>query len=552
MLTDIGESTAVNRLTFRLTYEFITLAQDGVAARSGQATLPIEEARPDQWARPGEVAQSNQLARPDQAAWAGGDQTRPGEMDQIGGVLAYTSSCDRVFRSKKAGGPFKSGLPPHPFGSPANVFLYGRGGRTNLTCSYLFLGAAGQRVSLTIQNVSLGTSSGAFCRTVHDPELGRYRCDFYDRSQHTMHTVAKDGGRRGVYVSEVAGEPLSRSQCFCQYLPGASVWSTGSAIKVTFLVPNMDEMEDNDSVFFRGSFQFLDEGAEGGRCQGRGVSAVIADSRPGGGGHVTLNSCDGETAAWARRASAVPGRQLLLRLGGLQLPQPYIGSPPCPLKSRLIVTTAGATSVICPLSGQAASSSDPLQITAPHPLSPYSNITYPNHGTILWDEQLLQTILVQLVGPSSSTPVRLSWLEYSPDDPSTLPPSALSAEPLSAVVLPGDTVCPTACPGLGCIGPALWCDGVPDCPDGADESPAACSNAHLFSLRLLLLGLAVGGATVFCLLVVLLAARLRMRLQHQRADRRLKLHEEEQSVLKRTSNGTVETMLNHKVFPCIN
>jgi hypothetical protein len=67
---------------------------------------------------------------------------------------------------------------------------------------------------------------------------------------------------------------------------------------------------------------------------------------------------------------------------------------------------------------------------------------------------------------------------------------------------------------------------------------------HLFSLRLLLLGLAAGGAAVFLSLVVLLAARLRMRIQ-QRDDRRLK-HEE--SILKRTSNGTVETMLNHKVL----
>jgi hypothetical protein len=505
ILTSIGETTAVNKLSFLLTYEFVTLAQDGevaqpvakVAAHAGAAAQPWETARPEETARPGD---------------------------------SPSVRCDRIFRSHEAGGHIPGDGQPRPFGSPTNVFLFGRGGRTNLTCTYLFYGGDSQRIRLTILNVSLGGGDHDLdlerrrpsCRTVHDPELGRYRCDYHH------HGLANQDGRigRGVFVSEVSGEPLSRSQCFCQYMPGAAVTSTANVIQVTFHVPDMDAGEDAAGLFFRGTFQFIDKHAAAGRCTSGGNSLVTTDDREGA-GLVTLDEsrgCEGVgAAAWSRRTG--PTQRLLVRVPGLLLPQPYAGVPACPLKSRLVITTAGLTSVICPLGG-----SDPVQISAPYSPLP-SNAS--QSGYLEEEPGELQTILIRLMGPASEPPVRLSWLEYSLDP---TPPAALTGLPLAA--------CETACPGLGCIAPGLWCDGVPDCPGGQDEAEAACSAVHLFSLRLLLLGLAAGGAAVFLSLVVLLAARLRMRIQ-QRADRRLK-HEE--SILKRTSNGTVETMLNHKVF----
>jgi hypothetical protein len=531
LVTTIGESTAVNRLSFRLTYEFVVLAQAGEPV---QPTGQAGQATPAGMVAVGQAARVEKVAQP--------------------AVPTGEPSCDRVFRSQRAGGLYKSGgdgsTNLYPFGSPANVFLFGRGGRANLTCTYLFLGGAGQRIRLAIQNISLG-GDGGFCRTVHDPELGRYRCDPYSRSSRPDNNreETSDIINRGVYISEVAGERLTHAQCFCQYLPGAAVQSTGNAIQVTFAVPGMDETEDAESIFFRGSFQFLDEGDKI-LCDSRG--AVIADNRLGG-GRVTLDlgrSCSGGEVAWARKVAAASStaadKQLLLRVPGLQLPEPYTGSPPCPLKSRLVVTTTtGHSSVICPVPAN-NDGSELLQIIAAVAGSSLLN----NEAA-----QSLQTVLVRLIGPSSAPPARLSWLEYTPENATTLPHTALSADPWSAVVAsPLHPIpCTTLCPGLGCISPALWCDGIPDCPDGADESTAACSSsaARLFSLQYALLWLAFGGgAAALVILIAILGVRLRMR-RKKGVERRLKQnggnHSSDDSILKRTSNGTVETMLNHKV-----
>ena len=90
----------------------------------------------------------------------------------------------------------------------------------------------------------------------------------------------------------------------------------------------------------------------------------------------------------------------------------------------------------------------------------------------------VNSILVTLVGHSQS-PVFFSWFEFIHQPP----PSALVGEP--AVVTPP---CDTSCPGYGCISPALWCDGVADCPGGWDEMEPNC---RVFAPVKLLVGFAV-------------------------------------------------------------
>ena len=97
LVEEVGESTVVNNINFLVRYEFVTVAQDG---------RPRGTDRPE----------------------------------------APSNSCDRVFRGGGGGGG--GGVRPgeeRTFSSPDNVFLFGRGGMADLSCSYTFLGGPGQK-----------------------------------------------------------------------------------------------------------------------------------------------------------------------------------------------------------------------------------------------------------------------------------------------------------------------------------------------------------------------------------------------------------------------
>ena len=137
----------------------------------------------------------------------------------------------------------------------------------------------------------------------------------------------------------------------------------------------------------------------------------------------------------------------------------------------------------------------------------------------------LQTMLVELTGPDTST-VKFSWLKFQPESPaSALSGSRFLTEP----------PCDHPCPGLGCISAPLWCDGHPDCPGGWDEKQPSC--VPLTPVKLLL-GLSVAGVVFFTITAAILVSRLRVCSK--------KAASEPLPPCKRASNGTVETMLNHK------
>lgn len=57
--------------------------------------------------------------------------------------------------------------------SPRNIFLYGRGGATNLSCVYRLEAGAGQKVRLTVHNASFGETD---CTADRDIHTGRQLC----------------------------------------------------------------------------------------------------------------------------------------------------------------------------------------------------------------------------------------------------------------------------------------------------------------------------------------------------------------------------------------
>ncbi len=101
-----GESTAVTAVEFALHYEFVDTVQDGVKKKKG-----VEEEVSDEW------------------------------------------SCDRVFDSSSYAMRRSNMV---PFSTPRNVFLFGRGGRRDLRCSYTFVGRPGERVRLEIEDINVG------------------------------------------------------------------------------------------------------------------------------------------------------------------------------------------------------------------------------------------------------------------------------------------------------------------------------------------------------------------------------------------------------------
>ena len=97
----------------------------------------------------------------------------------------------------------------------------------------------------------------------------RYRCE-------------SSSSRAGVYVTEVEGESLEQAQCYCQYMHGAEVISTSNTLLVTFVVENMDALDDYNRFFMRSTFRFIETNCAD-PTLGRGGGVVsLAKTRSGG------------------------------------------------------------------------------------------------------------------------------------------------------------------------------------------------------------------------------------------------------------------------------
>lgn len=126
----------------------------------------------------------------------------------------------------------------------------------------------------------------------------------------------------------------------------------------------------------------------------------------------------------------------------------------CPSQARLLVRTAGRALLLCP---------DPA--AAPLHLLSQPASSSPDSG--------LATALVRLAG-TGRTGVTFSWAEVVPGR--GLGGLAGGGWDTSRTLYP--PTCPHYCHSLpGCLAPALWCDGMQDCPAGEDE--LACSHLQV-------------------------------------------------------------------------
>lgn len=172
-------------------------------------------------------------------------ERRQGPADAVG-----PAACSRAF---SAGSGY--------FGSPKNVFFYGRGGRRNLTCVFTFAaGSPDERVRVTLSKMH-SPAAGDGCTTEMDARTDRLVCA-------RAAAAAKTATRRPAVPAQrvtVTHYPWPDLElpvgCACSALPGARphafVSYPGAALRVEFVVEHMDVTQDHTDFGFSGQYEFF-------------------------------------------------------------------------------------------------------------------------------------------------------------------------------------------------------------------------------------------------------------------------------------------------------
>ena len=458
-----GESTAVTSINFVVAYEFVDTTQEGVQMKGKDGDSG------DSW------------------------------------------SCDRVFDSESY-----SNRRRLQFSTPRNVFLFGRGGRTDLRCSYVFRGRAGrERVRLRMERIGHGQSGQCSSSTQHDVLPGLCSGPEDERAP-----------RLRVYVSEVpegSTRPV-RQHCLCEALssgdPGLSFLSNTSTLMVEFVVENMRPDQDYDDFYISGSFSFAREPS----CPLNGVAT-------GAGGEILLkrsHSCN--DAPWVIRASR-PGMYIFLKVTGSVLHEGRSDGRDlrnrtassfrprwCQTADRVYVYTGSKVTVVCPTT---AGSGDRAGVGGVRSVELFSDGWDRAKLPFLprWEERPRDSsVTVRFSGGSrEGGPYLLQWMEITPDPDSRADAVAVSLDSTGGAMSSrrsssssSSSSCAFSCPELsGCIRAELYCDGVRHCPSGFDEREENC--AHVFAPLLYMYAVAiVAVAAVICVAIVVVQ-RMRSR-----------------------------------------
>ncbi|XP_014678642.1 PREDICTED: uncharacterized protein LOC106818445 [Priapulus caudatus] len=159
-------------------------------------------------------------------------------------------SCQRVIRS--------GGLSRGSFAPPRNILLYGPGGRSQLDCSYTFIGRANESVVVTLQTLRLGVATG--CRTTFNSTLLRYECDrnvVATDDPDAAEVAAPTGVVNELVIAD--GRDAIPRECFCEDLerimPFTS-FSVTSTVQVNFTIGAMLPWQYYDDFLFRAQYVF--------------------------------------------------------------------------------------------------------------------------------------------------------------------------------------------------------------------------------------------------------------------------------------------------------
>ncbi|KDR18394.1 hypothetical protein L798_07556, partial [Zootermopsis nevadensis] len=420
----------------------------------------------------------------------------------VDGEQYGTGPCSRKFvRRSQAPLPEMT----QNFKAPRNVFLYGRGGSPNMSCTYRFEAQRGERVKLRITRLQTG---GRRCSNVLQPDLGRFQCD------------ADCTASLRVYEQPWAdNQPLERD-CLCsstrQMLPFTFV-STSHVVELLFTVTGMNASDDFNNFNFEGSWEFIRTPVCARKQRLSGASGEIKFRSPSR----TPEEVNCENHPWLIEPAA--GRYLYVKMRGVPLQQRWVSADQvndtndqahqqqavCGTRNRIALHSGGSVHVVvCPQPPMSQRHHIVEVFSEGWVISGTKLVHHPVFSTEDQVGQQSRSVTVEFLAHEAGS-YSLTWLELARRR-SVLPPAGYVMED-----------CVHRCPELdACINSSLWCDGVSHCPSGYDEAAKHCS----FILRLPLLYLALGaaGILVICCSLCLIACSACRRQRHSTHHRRIK------------------------------
>ncbi|XP_076049270.1 uncharacterized protein LOC143029945 [Oratosquilla oratoria] len=339
--------------------------------------------------------------------------------------------------------------------SPDNVFLFGRGGQANLTCTFVFEQKPGERIAVRVTELMVRSSS--LCMTHFNRSTSLPECHYNKRT--------RVGTRATLMVHEAApwnGSDVDwmRLGCLCsQNAVPFTVASVSSTLMLTFSVLNMDWNHDHRHFAFEAEYEYKTTSRHclgGTRTLGGTTGELLLGSDRGG----FINPC--HNLPW--KITASPFTFLHLSVAGVATTNPN-----CTTTNRILLYNDLRR--------------EPLGVICP------SNVVeqYVQVFSSGWKEaetvgELADESLIVRYLWRESGQYLVKWLEVQRSPR----PSKLESEDSSwqdwlyslFMQENPEPFCSSYCPDLGaCIAPKLWCDGKYHCPSGADE--LSCLNGSL-------------------------------------------------------------------------
>ncbi|XP_039292120.1 uncharacterized protein LOC111044919 [Nilaparvata lugens] len=364
-----------------------------------------------------------------------------------------TGPCSRRFvsRSQPQTAQGQSST-PLTFGSPRDVFLYGRGGATNLSCTYWFLAQKGERVRITLKRLNTGNRSD--CVTRVNAHSERMQCagnatatlQFWEAPWSSLPSLPRD--------------------CLCSsaesLLPYTFV-STSHVVEVKFNVLHMTSSDDFRNINFEASWEFVRKAVCTKKQKVRGISGEIQFVSPAR----TPDEVNCLGHPWViipseSRFLYVKLRGKLIHGSGVIEPNnTQVTSARCSTRNRVIIHSGNGVHVlICPM---------PDEDERHHLVEVFSEgwvIGGTDRVFPVWSKEGSESrsIMVEFI-PRETGTYSVTWLELMrrPVVPSVLQQGLALSD------------CVHRCPELdACINSTLWCDGTQHCPSGYDEAIRHC------------------------------------------------------------------------------
>ncbi|XP_054713757.1 uncharacterized protein LOC129223218 [Uloborus diversus] len=251
---DTAERMSVERRNDEPSYKFCEKTSPKVCARAGENTdyVPVRPCKVPHESYlsrgPGLVIRHNVYTTPELSSTSSSSFTLRYEfvdMRQHGiPVAGSPSSCNRRFDSRTNHIGTVS--------SPKNIFLFGRGGSDNISCSYEFIGLPSERVVLTFTDIRLQSSN---CEHFYDSVVQRHTCKVYRNTGGVLRTAVIN------VVEKTTGHVQSPLACFCdlrsQPRRPLVIESVTNHVFVSFSVSGMTPFDDFKQFGFEAVYEFL-------------------------------------------------------------------------------------------------------------------------------------------------------------------------------------------------------------------------------------------------------------------------------------------------------